>query len=277
MCPASPARIPYRIGSQTQLRNRNTVVVKDVALLELKTIGTVDPALQFRPDHVLAPPGHFVRRALKVQALNVVVALTDQCELVIGVAIDQFLGARCGFDQDAEPGERILREIVRPVFLWDCLFPGAAAPAPVTINPPRRETATPSRQIVELFVDVTHSRVTDPVRQPAGTDHRDPLHTVVGTDRIPEGLTEFVRPADRDERRHGTVLHDGHQRQLPTIVQFAMDGHDAVIELEQVPERRIESMVQGVLGNVIRQVGVPGDPYLLDRQPLLGRSPVPLT
>ena len=67
----------------------------------------------------------------------------------------------------------------------------------------------------------------------------------------------------------------GHQRELHVVVELVVHGHDPVVELELVGERRVEACVAACAAAMwLARPGVAGDPHLVDRQPLLGRAPV---
>lgn len=72
--------------------------------------------MQLRPDPVLGPGGGvLVGRALEVHPLDVLVALADEREAVLGQGVDELVGAGWCLAEDAEPGEGVLDGVVGPV------------------------------------------------------------------------------------------------------------------------------------------------------------------
>ena len=114
--------------------------------------GSVEPSLQLVPDHVLGPAVDvLVGRALEVHPLDVVVPLADQREPAVGVAVDQFLRAGWRFAQDAEPGERVLHEVVGAVLLRDRPFADPAEPSAPTRISAWISFALPSASVNRIF------------------------------------------------------------------------------------------------------------------------------
>ena len=92
----------------------------DRALREGEPVWPFDPCLQLRPDPIVGPGVDVLLGiALEVHPLQRLTPLADEGEAALRVVVDQFGGTEGCFGQDAEPGKRVLPEVVPALDLRD--------------------------------------------------------------------------------------------------------------------------------------------------------------
>src|SRR5579859_7735825 len=117
--------VPHRLADEAAEPEDH--LLDDPSLLEREAVLARDAGLELGPDAIFRPGGGIlVRVALEVHPLQDVAALADQRESSLGMGVDQLWRTARGLGQDAEPGERVLAEVVPPLALG-YLHPADAA------------------------------------------------------------------------------------------------------------------------------------------------------
>ena len=110
-------------------------------------------------------------------------------------------------------------------------------------------------------------------RPPPATS-ADPLQPVVGPDRVAQRHPEVVELLHRHQRWRRAVEHDRHHRQFHRVVQPVVDGHEAVVDLHAVGQRRLLPLLDQPGGDVRGEPGIGRHHLLRHLQPDLGRAEV---